>query len=81
MSATGQKQKKAVEAGGSSRSMSELKGEGGAARRASGLEEDVAIVKTTPSATKRREEMRNESTGITVGDSAHTLADVSGRCS
>lgn len=47
-----------------------------AARRSSGLEEDVAIVKTTPSATKRKEDMRNESTGISVGDSAHTLADV-----
>jgi hypothetical protein len=50
----------------------------GAARRSSGLEDDVAIVKTTPSATKRKEDMRNESTGITVGDSAHTLADVRG---
>jgi hypothetical protein len=26
---------------------------------------------------KKKEEMRNESTGITVGDSSHTLADVS----
>lgn len=26
---------------------------------------------------KKKEEMRNESTGITVGDSTHTLADVS----
>lgn len=28
---------------------------------------------------KKKEEMRNESTGITVGDSTHTLADVSDR--
>lgn len=48
----------------------------GASRKSAGLEDDVATVKMTPSATKRKEDMRNESTGITVGDSTHTLADV-----
>ena len=40
------------------------------------LDDEIATVQTTASATKKREDMRNESTGITVGDSAHMLADV-----
>lgn len=38
--------------------------------------DEIATVRTTASTTKKKEEMRNESTGITVGDSSHTLADV-----
>jgi hypothetical protein len=39
-------------------------------------DEEIATVQTTASTTKKKEDMRNESTGITVGDSAHTLSDV-----
>ncbi|CAI5700989.1 hypothetical protein KXD40_001165 [Peronospora effusa] len=38
-------------------------------------DDEIAIVQTTASATKKREDMRNESTGIIVGDSAHMLSD------
>ncbi|KAG1701561.1 Glycogen synthase kinase-3 beta [Phytophthora capsici] len=39
------------------------------------VDEEIATVQTTASTTKKKEDMRNESTGITVGDSAHTLSD------
>ncbi|KAG7394291.1 Glycogen synthase kinase-3 beta [Phytophthora boehmeriae] len=39
------------------------------------VDEEIATVTTTASKTKKKEEMRNESTGITVGDSEHTLSD------
>ncbi|GAB9471537.1 Glycogen synthase kinase-3 beta [Globisporangium polare] len=42
---------------------------------ASVVTDEIATVQTTASTTKKKEEMRNESTGITVGDSSHTLAD------
>ncbi|KAK1930994.1 Glycogen synthase kinase-3 beta [Phytophthora citrophthora] len=39
------------------------------------VDDEIATVQTTASTTKKKEDMRNESTGITVGDSAHTLSD------
>ncbi|RLN90406.1 hypothetical protein BBJ28_00007719 [Nothophytophthora sp. Chile5] len=41
------------------------------------VDDEIATVTTTVSTTKKKEDMRNESTGITVGDSAHTLSDAS----
>lgn len=38
--------------------------------------DEAAAVRMTATAAKKKEEMRNESTGISVGDSSHTLADV-----
>lgn len=42
------------------------------------VDDEIATVQTTASTTKKKEDMRNESTGITVGDSTHTLSDVRG---
>ncbi|KAI9923207.1 hypothetical protein PsorP6_002278 [Peronosclerospora sorghi] len=39
------------------------------------VEDEIETVQTTASTTKKKEDMRNESTGITVGDSIHTLSD------
>ncbi|TYZ59676.1 hypothetical protein PybrP1_011337 [[Pythium] brassicae (nom. inval.)] len=38
--------------------------------------DEAAAARTTATVSKKKEEMRNESTGISVGDSSHTLADV-----
>ncbi|KAF1792041.1 Protein kinase, ATP binding site [Phytophthora cactorum] len=39
------------------------------------VDDEIATVQTTASTTKKKEDLRNESTGISVGDSAHTLSD------
>ncbi|CAH0479741.1 unnamed protein product [Peronospora belbahrii] len=39
------------------------------------INDEIATVQTTTCATKKKEDMRNESTGITVGDSTHTFSD------
>ncbi|TDH65930.1 hypothetical protein CCR75_008434 [Bremia lactucae] len=39
------------------------------------VDEEITTVQTTMSITKSKEDMRNESTGISVGDSSHTLSD------
>jgi hypothetical protein len=36
----------------------------------------VATTTTTTTSKSKKDEMRNDATGITVGDSTHTLADV-----